>query len=161
MSEPTETIDHLQVTVAHHADNDFYMIGRIMPAAGGGVLSWNAQVVADVTHEVPMEALFAALPDEPCALDELGRSTCPEFCIVLDGCTEGGDVFDNKEIDVETADLLLDGEFSQRLAAARTNLAEHYAYERRRPEGVSSMDWLLRLAHDAASEHPTDPPEEA
>lgn len=137
-------IHHLEVTVAHHDDNEFYMLGRVMPEAGGGVLSWNAAVVADVTHEVPPAALFAALVDQPCVVG--GPATCPTFCITLDACTESGDTITDKEIDVETADTLLDGEFTRRLAVARDELAGHYEYESRRPEGVSSFDWLMRLA---------------
>lgn len=139
-------IEHLVVTVAHHGDNEFYMLGRIMPVAGGGVLSWNAQVIDDVTHEVAPATLFDALPDQPCERDHSGRSTCPDFCIIIDGCTASGDVVADKEIDGDIADALLDGQFAQRLDAARGHLREHYEYEARRPEGVSSFDWLMRLA---------------
>lgn len=151
MTTATPTIGHLEVTVAHHGDNEFYMLGRIMPESGGAVLTWNAAVVRDVAHEVPPPALFDALPHQPCARDEQGRSTCQEWCIMLDACDKNGDVIDDKEIDAETADLLLDGEFSRRLTTARGELSAHYEYERHRPVGVSSVDWLMRRALDRAN----------
>lgn len=146
MTSSTPSLHHLEITLAHHGDNEFYMLGRIMPETGGGVLSWNAEVVRDVTHEVPPAALFGAINDHPCERAPDGKSTCAEFCIVLDACTENGDVFDDKEIDVETADRLLDGEFVARLASARGNLVEHYAYEQQRPDSVCMTDWYLALA---------------
>lgn len=138
MGEPT--IDHLRVVVAHHADNEFYDLGRLMSAAGGAMLDWNGAVIADVTHEVPPAALFAAITDAECERVD-GRSTCEHMCVMLDARDANGDIIADKEITAADADRLLDGEFEQRLEAARGNLAAYY----------DSVDHLgHRAAGDAA-----------
>lgn len=124
-----DQIHHLQITVAHHVDNEFYTLARIMPSSGGAMLDWNAALVADVTHEVPPAALYSAVRESSCATVD-GRSSCEHMCVLLDACNEQGDVLDNKEIAIEDADWLLDGQFAERLRAARNDLADFYSAQR-------------------------------
>lgn len=122
----TNEIDHLTITVAHHDDNEFYNLARVMPTSGGAMLDWNGAIVPDVTHEVPPAALFKAVTDAPCEVID-GRSSCEHMCVMLDACGPDGDILTDKEITVEDADRLLDGQFEQRLEVARGNLAAYYA----------------------------------
>jgi hypothetical protein len=123
---PRGEIAHLRVTVAHHVDNEFYDLARVMPTSGGAMIDWNGALIADVTHEVPPAILFEAIEDAPCPKVD-GCSTHPEMCVILDACNANGDVIDDREISIEDANRLLDGEFAKRLAAARGNLAVYYA----------------------------------
>lgn len=122
---PLTQIHHLEIVVAHHEDNEFYTLARLMPASGGGFLDWNATVVSDVTHEVPPASLFHALPDAPCNVDG-GPARCERWCVIIDACDEAGDIVADREVPQEVADRLLDGTFEARLERARGNLADYY-----------------------------------